>query len=196
MARLKPIEGYVEGYEPQDPITDHFQGWHSVTNVTFGHLVDAGAVDWSKQEWAWNGYNDEQRNRLCGMIEDRFYYRELSVCPPGRWRREFLRKLNELMQKYKPLYAAVEDGELRPLDNGSEYERVHHTHTEYPESMINPSGDYADMGNITERELHKGGNRVSQVSDYIRNYKSVDVAILDELDVMFSSLVTIRFNGI
>lgn len=196
MAQLKPIEGYVEGYEPQDPITNHFQGWHSVTNVTFGHLIDAGAVNWNDEHWQWNRYNDEQYARVCGMIEDRFYYRELSVCPPGRWRREFIRKINELMQKYEPMYKAIENGEIQPFDKSSDYERAHTTNTNYPESMVSPAGDYAENGQIVEIEKHHGGDRIEQNRKFSDSWRSVDVCLLDDLDIMFSSLVTIRFNGI
>lgn len=84
--------------------------WHSVFTIQLGELIADGVIDFSAPEWDFDYFSVEQRNRLYRKIENRFFWREIGVLPVLRWRMELLRKLNEIMPKYKYLYEAVENG--------------------------------------------------------------------------------------
>ena len=95
---------------------DEYEEWikpdyHSAYTIQLCELINDGWIDFSSEEWDFDDYNVEQRNRLWKKFTRRFYYREIGILPPGRWKWELLRKLDEIMPKYKPIYEMLENGQ-------------------------------------------------------------------------------------
>lgn len=82
--------------------------YHAVVTIQLCELIDAGFFDLSRSDWDFGPkFTQEQHAQLCKKITDHYYYREIALVPPGIWKREFLRKMNEIMPKYIPWYKMV-----------------------------------------------------------------------------------------
>ena len=107
---------------------------------------------------------------------------------------QLIRKINELMPKYKPLYKMIDDG-IDPLQVGNEYGKSRNIFSEFPETLLNGNSDYVSTGTDREYEVIKQGNLVEQLEDYAKRYYDIDVMILNELEIMFTSLYSVSTNG-
>lgn len=169
--------------------------FHAASTITFGELVDCGFVDWDSPAWRWDAYDDEQRERLQTKIEARFEYREIGVVPWARWRRQFIRKLNEIMPKYKKLYDKLKDG-FDPFVAGDEYGKNRHVFSDFPATLLQgKTEDYASNATDEEFERINQADAFDRYVDFADRYNDVDVLILDELEILFSDLITVDFNG-
>lgn len=140
--------------------------------------------------WRFDAYGDEQYTRLCTKFLNRFYDREVSITVPGRWKRAYLRKINEIMPKYKLLYARVEQG-LDPLQESRDREKSRDIFSDFPETMLSGNSDYASTGNDRESDTLREGGAVDKAVQFAREYVDVDAMILDELEhVLFTSILT------
>lgn len=140
--------------------------------------------------WRFDAYGDEQYTRLCTKFLNRFYDREVSITVPGRWKRAYLRKLNEIMPKYKLLYARVEQG-LNPLQESRDREKSRDIFSDFPETMLSGNSDYASTGNDRESDTMHEGGAVDGAVRFAREYVDVDAMILNELEhVLFTSMLT------
>lgn len=140
--------------------------------------------------WRFDAYSDEQYARLCTKFLNRFYDREVSITVPGRWKRAYLRKLDEIMPKYKLLYARVEQG-LNPLQESRDREKSRDIFSDFPETMLSGNSDYASTGNDREADTMHEGGAVDRAMQFAREYVDVDAMILDELErVLFTSILT------
>ena len=81
--------------------------FHSVYSIQLCELIEGGWIDFSDESWDFDSYqregveNDrEQRDRFWLKFMKRYYWREIGIIPPGQWKWEVLRKLNEIMPKY------------------------------------------------------------------------------------------------
>ena len=111
------MQNDINHYQPYESRDD----FHGVMTYTFGELLDIpGGVDWDNTAWSWRNvaYDDTQYVRCCKKIENRFYDRELGVLPASRWKRHFLRLIDEIMPTLKPLYAAVDGNSGIMLSDG------------------------------------------------------------------------------
>ncbi|MDE5995190.1 MAG: hypothetical protein K2G60_06725 [Oscillospiraceae bacterium] len=184
---MEPIQPY--------PIPDNNADFHDVVTVTLGELIEGGMVDWDSPDWTFDSYNEEQRQRLCEKIENRYYFREIGILPPGRWKREFLRKLNEIMPKYKLLYAELEKG-VNILQDRDEYGKARNVFSDFPATQLGGENqDYATNGTDAEFENVRDGNYLDRAEQLNKRYNDVDVMILNEMESMFSSLMTVSMNG-
>lgn len=139
--------------------------------------------------WRFDAYSDEQYARLCTKFLNRFYDREVSNTVPGRWKRAYLRKLNEIMPKYKLLYARVEQG-IDPLQESRDREKSRDIFSDFPETMLSGNSDYASTGNDREADTMHEGGAVDKAVQFAREYVDVDAMILDELErVLFTSIL-------
>lgn len=168
--------------------------FHSVMTIQFGELIEAGWVDWDDPTWTWDYCDVEQYKRLCPMIEARFFYREIGILPPGRWKQQFMRKMNEIMPKYKKLYALEEQG-LDPLQASNTYGKSRIIHSEFPETMLSGNSDYASFGDDREFENVTEGDVLEKWEQMQTRYKTVDVMILEELDELFTCLLTVDMDA-
>lgn len=140
--------------------------------------------------WRFDAYSDEQYARLCTKFLNRFYDREVSITVPSRWKRAYLRKLNEIMPKYKLLYARVEQG-LNPLQESRDREKSRDIFSDFPETMLSGNSDYASTGNDREADTMREGSAIDKAVQFAREYQDVDAMILNELErVLFTSILT------
>ena len=182
---------YIEKYTPLDP--RDFDEWHEPVTISYGELYEWGFIDWNDESWNWDYYDLEQKERLQTKITNHFYDRDIAIVPPGAWKREFLRKLNEIMPKYKIIYKWLDDGNV--FQKESEYGKSRNIFSEYPDTMLSGNSDYASNGNDKQYEKITEGDFLDKYNDIINNYKDPDLAIIDELDSIFSSLFSISING-
>lgn len=170
---------------------------HAVYTVELCELMQSGAFDWSRPELDWSeaAYNTEQYERFCKYFEQRFMFREIGMLPPLQWFTAFRRMMvYELMPKYKPLYAQVENG-ISPLGE-NEYYKERHISSLYPETMLSGNSDYISSGEDREFERIKIDNAADALEAYRNGFRSVDAALGDELEVLFISMYTSYVNGL
>lgn len=139
--------------------------------------------------WRFDAYSDEQYTRLCTKFLNRFYDREVSNTVPSRWKRAYLRKLNEIMPKYKLLYARVEQG-VNPIQESREREKSRDIFSDFPETMLSGNSDYASTGNDREADTIREGNAAELLTQFAREWQDVDALILNELEhVLFTGIM-------
>lgn len=170
---------------------------HSVYTVQLFELVESGAFDWKRPilDWSDAAYSEEQYERFCNYFESRFMFREISIVPPLEWFNALRRMLVfELMPKYSPMYAQIENG-ISPLGE-NEYLKRRHITSNYPETLLSGNSDYITTGDDEEYERIKIDNAAQALKEYREGFSSVDKAIGDELEVLFISMYTSYVNGL
>ncbi len=141
------------------------------------------------ESWRFDAYDDAQYERLCVKFLNRFYDREVSITVPNRWKRAYLRKLNEIMPKYKLLYARVEQG-VNPFQDSRDREKSRDIFSDFPETMLSGNSDYASTGNDREADTMHEGSAIDKAAEFARAWEDVDVMILDELKhVLFTGIM-------
>lgn len=180
----------IDAYDPLQMQPDY----HDVFSVRLIELIEDGVVDFSTDFWYFDTINDDTRKRIYEKITARYLYREIGILPPRRWMDETIRKLREIMPKYNVLYAALDSG-VNPLQLSDEYYKARNVFSDYPQTQIGGNQDYATNANDTEHERVVMGNWLDMV-DRFRTYDDVDVMIVDELESMFSCLLTLNMNAI
>lgn len=162
----------------------------AVISVTLGELVEDGWIDFKDSTWKFPQYSDEQHERLCSKIVNHYYTREIGVLPPLTWKREFLRKLNEIMPKYITLYKYLDEMGANGLSARDEGYKSRNIVSDFPQTILSGNEDYASMGTDHEYErIHR-----ESAFDYVarlRVYDDVDLLIIEELESMFSCLLTV-----
>ena len=179
---------------PMFPKRTRRHEYHDVLTVTLGELIEGGFIDWTTPEWQWNAVSDAQRERVNKMIECRFWYREIGAVPPGIWRRDFMRIINEAMSSLAPFYRQLEGGEFDILQTGNDYGKSREIYSEFPQTMLAGNEDYASTGNDRAYEdVHEGSilDALAQ-ADTVR---SLDVILLDRLETCFSCLFTVDIDA-
>lgn len=178
--------------------------YHAAVTIQLSELIDGGWVKWyslgpdgeilPNQDWAWDYYDLEQYKRLCDKFNERFMWDEISMLPPLRWKQQLIRRLNEIMPKYKILYKALDDG-IDPLQVDGKYGKSRHIFSEFPETLLNGNSDYVSNGNDREYEDIEQGDWIERAGAISDKYNDVDVLILNELEIMFTSLYSVSVNG-
>lgn len=169
---------------------------HAVYTVELCELMQSGAFNWKRPELDWSeaAYNAEQYERFCKYFEQRFMFREISMLPPLHWFTALKRMMvYELMPKYKPLYAQIENG-ISPLGE-NEYYKERHVSSSYPETLLSGNSDYISSGEDREFERIKVDNAAEALESYRNGFRSVDAALGDELEVLFISMYTSFVNA-
>ena len=185
---------HIDDYEPLN-IPDY----HPVFSVQLCELINDGLIDFSDSSWDFDSYekeeNDtEQRDRFWEKFSNRYYYREIGLMPPMVWKHELLRKLNEVMPKYKPLYKALDDG-VNIMQKMGEYGKSRNVYSDFPQTRLSGlNQDYASNGTDREHEEIYIGDWLDTVAR-IRTYDDIDVMILKELESMFCTMFTVAVNG-
>lgn len=164
-------------------------GHYDYMTITLGEWYEMGFYDPSDDSWRFDAYDDAQYRRLCEKFLDRYYYREVSITLPAQWKRAYLRKLNEIMPKYKLLYARVEQG-LNPLQDSRDREKSRDIFSDFPETMLSGNSDYASTGNDRESDMLREGNAAELLTKFSREWQDVDVLVLNELEhVLFTGIM-------
>lgn len=196
--KFTPIDPYIPGEYPRD--------WHSAVTIQLGELIEGGWVHWYDDtlddevfgvhpdpEWEWDWYDLQQYKRICDKFNARFYWDEISILPPLKWKQQLLRKLNEIMPKYKLMYKAIDGTDI--LAKGVKYGKSRNIYSEFPETLLNGNSDYVSNGADREYEDVEQGGLVEMAEAVRDRYQDVDVLILDELECMFTALVSVNVNG-
>lgn len=178
----------IEYYEPVE-----FDEYHSVFSIQLCELINDGWIDFSDSSWDFDYYNEEQRNRFWKKFERRYYWREIGIMPPKQWKWEVLRKLDEIMPKYKPIYKMLDDGQ-NILQHYGEYGKSRNIFSEFPQTQLGNNEDYASNGTDREHEEIYLGDWMEQL-EKLKTYNDVDVMILNELETFFSCMFTVNING-
>jgi hypothetical protein len=193
--------------------------YHAVVSIQLCELIDAGFFDLTRVDWDFGPkYSAEQHAQLCKKITDHYYYREIALTPPGVWKREFLRKMNEIMPKYMAWYKLVNDDDFafgvtsEYTDTGDkykddEYYKGRNIFSDFPQTALaGNNSDYASTGNDTEYERIREGNRDRNISsskhadpleliDNITRFDDIDATIIKEIEPLFSCMFTVNING-
>lgn len=178
-------------YEP----AQHFRDFHAVITVTLGELIEGGWVDWNEESWHWDYYNEEQYKRVCEKFNNRYWDREIGIIPPLSWKRELLRKLNEIMPKYKIAYKMLDDG-VDIMQIGDEYHKARTVYSDFPATQLKTENqDYASNATDNEHETVTQGDWFEKIQQ-LNDYNDIDVMILNDLDSMFSSFYSVNLNMI
>lgn len=186
MTSIDPLNLSLSSSEPD---------FHSVITIQLGELVNWGWIDWSDPSWRWDAYDDDQYERVCKKIEDHYWNREISMLPPGDWKRRFLNLLNEIMPKYKKMYELVDEGNFNIMQNSDEYYKGRNVYSDFPQTRLAGNQDYASDSNDHEYERIVEGSPVDKLNDYLEIYRDIDLMIVKDLEVMFSSLISVNLNG-
>lgn len=189
------IQNDINYYQPCESRDD----FHGVMTYTFGELLDVpGGVDWNNVAWSWRdvAYDDTQYVRCCKKIENRFYDRELGVMPVSRWKRHFLRLINEMMPTLKPLYAAVDGNSGVMLSDMDTWHKMRTVFSDFPATQLAETQDYASNATDNQYETIANGDFMDKVNR-IRNgeYVDIDVLLLEHLETCFSPLWTVNINN-
>lgn len=167
--------------------------FHSAVTISLGELYETGFYDPTNDSWKWDYYSPEQYERVCKKILDRYYYREIGIIPPGAWKLAYLRVLNEIMPKYKRLYSLLDtDPDIMQVTD--EYEKSRNIFSDFPATQLSGNADYTSTGTDIERERVTQGDFAQRYDDYARTFRDVDVLVLDDIDFLFTSLLTVNTN--
>ncbi len=171
--------------------------YHSAATISYGELADVGFINWDAPEWQWDYFDEAQRDRLQNKIAARYWFRDIGVLPWARWRQMLIRKLNEIMPKYKIMYKKLADEATDLFRIRDSYGKSRDVFSDFPASLLNGENeDYASHGSDHEHEDIEDGDNYTRLMEIAREYVDIDVMILNELDVLFSGLMTVNFNGL
>lgn len=180
----------IDAYIPSDSTPD----FHAVDTISLGELYEEHWINFDDPSWHWNAYNDEQYNRVNQKIIDHYYTREIGVLPPLAWKREFLRKMNEIMPKYIPFYKAFDDGSTL-LQSSDSYGKNRSVYSDFPATQIAPdTQDYASNANDYQFETISNGDIMEKIKA-LRSYDDLDYMIVKEMDTMFSCFISVNINA-
>lgn len=175
-----------------DTISDPGMGeWHDVMTITLQELLaDPYMAEVVEGRWAtFDAFDEEQRARLWQKFRARFDWREIGILPIRRWLDRLIGVLNEVMPKYKHLYQVLADG-ASVLTDRDEYHKSRDVYSTFPQTALGGSNqDYASSGTDREYETVRDYGLLD-VSDRMRNYNDVDVLVLNELEPLFTCLMS------
>lgn len=178
---------------PPYDMSDAPRDFHAVVTVTLGELITDKWVDWTDPSWHWDAYNDEQYTRVCEKFNNHFWDREIGVLPPGSWKREVLRKFNEIMPKYKLVYQALDTG-VSVLQVSDTYGKNRNVFSDFPATQIAPQNqDYASNATDNQFETFVQGDFLDKMAK-IKDYNDVDLMIINDMDSLFSCFYSVSLN--
>lgn len=181
-------------YTPNDTHDEY----HQVMTITLGELLVPGGIDWTSNEWSWreSAYDDTQYTRCCRKIENRYYDREIGVLPASRWKRHFLRLIDEIMPALKPLYAAVDGNAGVMLTDMDTWHKMRTVFSDFPATQLAENQDYASNATDNQYETIANGNFMDKIAHIKQgDYVDIDVLLLDHLEECFSPLWTVNLNN-
>lgn len=171
-----------------------YPDFHAAVTIQLCELVDCGFVDETFTGWEWPKFDAEQDARLRRKLMDHYFYREIALTPPGVWKHEFIRKMNEIMPKYIPYYKLMDDSpEL--YGGESEWYKGRDIYSDFPQTQLSgDNGDYASSGNDREFQRIRQAD-VIDTAKRLEDYNDVDLTIVNDMGSMFSCLFTVNLDG-
>lgn len=172
------------------PVPDDY---YNPISITLDELIAEKVIDFTAEDMQYNYYSITQRDTLNSKIVARFGMREIGITPPGLWKQQFVRIMNEIMPKYKLWYKLIDD-DLNFLQNSNSYTKGRNIYSDFPQSQLGGNADYATTGHDYEHETVHDGDVLAKL-DALKRYNDVDVEILNELETLFCSFATVNVNG-
>ena len=188
---MMPFNPDCEGdsLDRYDPVSITLGEWYEMGFYEPYTLYEDGNIAIS-DEWKWDYLDEAQYKRVCDKFLTEFYYREIGLFPPFRWRMTYLQAFNVAMAKYKPVYERIENG-INPLQEADEYRKSRDIFSDFPATMLTGNSDYASTGNDREEETLREGNFADSIANYLERYRDVDIMLIEEVGrKLFSSLMT------
>lgn len=179
---------FLDWDEVQDPGAPEY---HDAMTITLQELLeDPYLYDVVHERWStFDAYDDAQRLRLWTKFRGRFDWREIGILPIRKWLDRLIAKLNEVMPKYKPLYAAIDSG-ISVMTDWDEWHKGRDVYSTFPQTALGGSNqDYASSGNDREHETVRDHGMLD-VAERIGEYRDIDAMILDDLEPLFACLVS------
>lgn len=172
----------------------YYPDYHAVVAIQLCELINDNFCDDSFTGWEWPKYDDAQDARLRKKISDHYWFREISLVPPGIWKHEFIRKMNEIMPKYIPLYKLMDESpELYGGD--SEWYKGRDIYSDFPQTQLSgDNGDYASSGNDREFQRIRQADFID-TAKRLQDYNDVDLLIVNDMSSLFSCLFTVNTNS-
>lgn len=195
-AYLTPTPMPMPDFGQFDPMGEYMpqEDFHSVISISFGELVRTGFVVWGEKAWRWDAYDEKQYWRVCEKIENHYWNRDIAIVPPGDWRREFMRTMNEIMPKFKLAYRALNDG-ITLMQVADDYGKSRTVGSDFPATQLQPTTqDYASNAADNEYENLHEGDYLERV-DKLQSYVDIDTQIVYTIEPLFSCLLTVSMNG-
>lgn len=180
--------------------------YHALLTVQLGQLIESGSFDWNAEPLAsafeglvWKDgevSRNDDKIRLQNMFDSKFYWREISITPPGQWRQMLVHRIKfELVPKYRPMYDAVREGNIDPLVSSDEYYKERSIRSDFPETALaGTSQVYASEGDDREFERLKVDDAMAMMGDYYERFVPVDVAFMRELEIFFTDMYALHEN--
>lgn len=165
--------------------------YHDTMTITLQELLaDPYMSEVIGGRWAtFDAFDEEQRARLWQKFRARFDWREIGILPIRRWIDRLIGVLNEVMPKYKHLYKVLADG-ASVLTDRDEYHKSRDVYSTFPQTALGGSNqDYASSGTDREYETVRDYGLLD-VSERMRDYNDVDVLVLNELEPLFTCLMS------
>lgn len=178
-----------------DPMGDMMpqEDFHGIMSIQFCELFRWGFIVWGEPSWAWDYYDEKQYWRVCEKLENHYWQREIGVLPPGAWKMEFMRRMNEIMPKYKLAYKALDDG-VSLMRTEDTYGKTRDVDSEFPATQLSENNDYASNASDREFETLHEGDYLDRV-EKLQAYNDIDLQIVNDMETMFSCLLTSHMNG-
>ena len=172
--------------------------YHSVLTIQLCELLDEAVFDWNNKylKDVFKELGTDNAKRLKSMFTERYYWREISIIPPGQWMQRVGYTIKyELVPKYKPLYDALANGDFSPLNKENEFYKARNIDSDFPETLLSQNQVYASSGTDREYQRIITANGVEISADYAELYKNVDTMLIDELAIFFTDLWSLNYNG-
>lgn len=166
--------------------------YYSPDTVSLDELVACGVVDFGAEDMRYDAPSEEVRAELNRKILARYGMRDISIIPPGRWKQQFVRKLDEIMPKYSLWFEKLDNFNI--FQESDVYGKSRDVFSDFPQTQLSGRGDYASTGNDREHEDIAEGSPLAKI-EQLRNYDDVYVAMLDDLEILFSPFMALNVNG-
>lgn len=168
--------------------------YHAVVTIQLCELANDGFFDLTRSDWDFGPkFSAKQHADLCKKITNHYWFREIALVPPGIWKHEFLRFMNEIMPKYMPWYKLV-NGDME-IGQSSEWYKSRNIFSDFPQtSLAGNNQDYASNGNDYEFERINTADPL-ELASRIRTFDNIDATIIAEMEPLFSCLFTVNING-
>lgn len=182
----------LEAFQQCDDSRDK---WHAHFTIQLGELIEDEVIDFEDGSWEVDWFDEAQGARFWSKFANRYYLREISLIPVAQWKRELLRKLNELMPKYKRLYEFLESENGNLFVSADDYGKSRDVYSEFPATQLATGEDYASNANDRQYEHMKVEKPLEVVMDYVRSYKDADALLLDECESLFCAMTCASVPG-
>ena len=186
----------LDNYRSQINLEDkEYTDWHSKNTIVFGSLLDDG-WDWGRNDWTSYSMSEENlaliRPRINEKIEDRYYFRELGVLPPGKFKRFLKRNITEIMSQLGPVY----ETSIKGIDllESSEDMKARIIRSEYPQGLLQTEQqDYGSSADENAFNKTTTKNQLEGIIMYSDSFSEPDKLVLEYVDKCFSSLLEFNF---